>query len=346
MKLQSLFAVACAAFIAIPAYAEVKFGTKLETNTTVSSTSVDSGSTTDKVKFDNDGHVEFSLEASAKTESGFFVSGKGVGRIKVDGGFEEQDVWVSLGTPSVALKVGHWEAEKLFNKPDDVYITAVPGAVSRYEANAVRGRNPNGAGVVIKLSDALKLDARMAFDTASDSKLGDMNTLGVRPVLVYDSNGYIFKAGAEYVLTTPQDNDGKGEKTLLGFGAQACATFGNITIGGSGAMKTDGGKTLVKDDDGNVIGEDDADDVNTTSAIGHITLKNIAEKDAATLGAGYTTEDANDSDHMFIYGAYLHKLPIEGAEIKFGVSYATASDIGGKDDGSAFGGRIRFNYTF
>ncbi len=72
----------------------------------------------------------------------------------------------------------------------------------------------------------------------------------------------------------------------------------------------------------------------------------IGEADQLGLAGGYTTEDVNDSNHMYGYVSYVHQLPVEGAKVKFGASFANATDMGGKDDGTAFGARVRFNYNF
>ncbi len=350
MRLRTLFAVACAAFMAMPAYAELKTFANVETNTDVKTTSVDSGSsTTDKTAFENGGRVEFGFNGRAENEAGYFAAGKGCAEIKIGGGLTECDVWFSLGTPSVALKVGHWEAENLFSKGQDIYLIEVPGAVKRYQANAARGRGPNGAGVVLNLGKALKLDTKISYDSGKIGNV-DANKMGVRPVVIYNASGIKVKAGAEYLMATPQNGDDLGEETTLGFGLDTSATFGNITVGAAGAMKTEGGKKVIetKDAEGNVIStkEVDKDDVATTSAAGYLTFNNIAGKDSAGLGAGYTTEDVHDSSHMYVFGSYAHNLPVEGAAVKFGVSYATAADMGGSNDGSAFGARVRFNYAF
>ena len=357
MKLRTLFAVLCASFMAMPAYAEVKTSANVETNSTISSSSLDNAGQ-DLIKFDNDGRVEATLEARTENENGFFFAGKGCFEIQVDGGYSSCDVTASLGNSSFEFKVGHWEAEDMFAKGEDVYIAEVPGAVGRYEMNKVRGRNPNGMGVIVKFSDTMKLDARLAFDTdnltvvntndGSESKVPS-NNLGVRPVLVINPGNFTIKLGGEYLMSAPQDSDAKGELTTLGFGTMVEAKLGNITLGVTGAMKSDDGKNILTtvDADGNVIStqEVDRDEVKTTSA-GVYTKIPVGEADQLGVAGGFTTEDVNDSDHMYVYGSYVHQLPVEGAKIKFGVSFANASDIGGSEDGTAFGARVRFNYNF
>ena len=357
MKLRTLFAVLCAGFMAMPAYAELKLGANVETNTTVSSSSLDNAGQ-DLVKFDNDGRVETALEARTENENGFFFAGKGCFEIQVDGGYSSCDVTASLGNSSFEFKVGHWEAEDMFPKGEDVYIAEVPGAVGRYEMNKVRGRNPNGMGVIFKFSDTMKLDARLAFDTDNLSVLNTndgsvskvaSNNLGVRPVLVINPGNFTIKLGGEYLLSSPQDSDAKGELTVLGFGTVVEAKVGNLTIGVTGAMKSDDGKDILTtvDADGNVIStkEVDKDEVKTTSAGTYVKIP-VGEADLFQVAGGFTTEDADDSNHMYVFSSYGHQLPVEGAKIKFGVSFANASDIGGSEDGTAFGARVRFNYTF
>ena len=353
MKLRTLFAVLCAGFMAMPAYAELKLGANVETNSTISSSSLDDAGQ-DLVKFDNDGRVETSLEARTENENGFFFAGKGCFEIQVDGGYASCDVWASLGNSSFAFKVGHWEAEDMFPKGEDVYIAEVPGAVGRYEMNKVRGRTPNGAGVVVNFSDTMSLDFRTAFDTASSdfgaAKGVGVNNLGVRPILIIKPGNLTIKLGGEYLLTSPQDSDAKGEATVFGFGGVVQAKVGNLTIGVTGAMKSEDGKNVVNNTDaeGNVISTSEvdwADAVKTTSAGTYVQIP-VGEADLLQVAGGFTTEDVNDSNHMYVFSSYGHQLPVEGAKIKFGVSFANASDIGGSDDGTAFGARVRFNYNF
>lgn len=311
------------------AYAELNWGANVETNTTFE-TDAD-GVTLNN--FNNDGRVEIAVSAEKKNDSGFFVSGKGCFEVKM-GGLGECDVWFAMGNPSYTFKVGHWEAEGLFSKGQDIFVAGT-GAAGWYEANKARGRGPDGMGVVFN-AGSMTVDVKMSYDND-----GTNNQLGVRPVIKFSSGSFTVKAGGEYLMQSPFDTDSDEEDNWFGGSVDLSPSLGNITIGGSSTYGKNEQTTVTVDD---VTGVSTTTDTEETymSDTGYI---NVKMGDATLgVGAGYTMQDEADTNEMYVFASYAMPLPVEGAWIKFGASFASGDN--GSEDLTSMGGRIRFFYGF
>jgi hypothetical protein len=332
MKAVKLFVLVLAVtmMFAQIASAEVSLSANVETNTTFEAKTTSAGA--DTMHFPNDGRVEVILESRTENEDGMFFAGKGCFEVKVDGGLGECDVWAAVGTSSVTLKVGHWEAEGLFSKGEDVYV-ADAGAADFYEANKVRGRSPDGLGLIFSMGENMTLDAKMAYDNSDG-----INKLGFRPVVILSAGVLSIKAGGEYLLETEEDTDSDYENTWFGGAVDLALSVGdNITIGGTATYGKNETTTVMED--GSTVDSEEtylSDTVYVTIAMGDNTLG---------LGGGFTQQDEADTNEMYGFVSYAMPLPVEGAKVKFGASYSTG-DAGTDDDPSAFGARVRFNYTF
>jgi len=309
------------------AFAELNWGANVETNSTVEMDSDGS----DTMVVTNDGRVEVVVEAQKANDSGTYVAGKGCFEVKVDGGLGECDVWFQLGNPSWSLKVGHFENEGIFAKGQDIFVAGTD-ASQWYELNKARGRAPDGIGILFNLGENMALDTKVSFDNN-----GSRNQFGVRPVLKLSSGSLMLKAGGEYYMEKPFDNDADDETSWFGAGANIEFTLGNLVLGGCGTY----GKyedTAVDDETGTTIDSDEtvmSDTVYAKLAMGEATLG---------LGAGYTMEDEADTNEMYGFVSYDMPLPVEGARVKFGASFASGDN--GSEDLTAYGARLRFWYGF
>ena len=259
-----------------------------------------------------------------------FVAGKGCFEVQVNGSMGVCDVWFQIGTPAVSLKVGPFENEGFFSKGQDIFVAGT-GASQWYEANKARGRTPDGMGVVFNLGENMVFDTKVSFDSSDDN-----NQFGFRPVLKVNAGAVSLKAGVEYYLEKPQDNDANDEETWFGGGVDISFNMGNMTLGGSATY----GKnevTTVADDGTETTAEEKvmSDTFYVKLAMGDSTLG---------LGAGYTMADEADTNEMFAYISYDMPLPIDGAAVKFGASFASGDN--GSEDLSAYGARLRFWYGF
>jgi hypothetical protein len=329
------FALTLATLFVVPAaFAELKWGANVETNTTFENFS---DGITENV-YTNSGRVEVAVESETRNEGGYFVGGKGCFEIG-DGGYASCDMWVRLGTDKAYLKVGHWEAENMFPAGEDVYVASA-GTASFYKVGALRGRNPDGMGLLITPSEALTLDLKIAYDND-----GEDNWLGARPVAIFKAGNLTVKAGAEYVLINPFDTDSDEEDTLFGGGVNVTLSAGNLTFAVNAAYGKED-VTVVDTTVDEVTGietttKTDADE-KVMSNGGYITMK--MGDNTLGLGGAYTKMDEADADEMYAFVSYAMPLPVENAFVKFGGSFSSGND--GSEDLTAFGARVRFNYTF
>jgi hypothetical protein len=327
MKKLVILAVLGTMVFAPQAFAEMSIGANVETNTTFEADS----DGTDTTNYNNDGRVEIVVEGKTEMDSGMFAAGKGCFEVQM-GGLGECDVWFAVGNPSFTLKVGHFEAEGLFSKGEDVYV-AETDASQWYEVNKARGRNPDGMGLIMNMGETMTLDTKISFDND-----GDNNQLGIRPVLIIGAGNLSIKAGGEYLLEKPFDSDSDEETTWFGAGVDLSISMGNITLGGSGTYGKYENTFYVDDTMSNTDDEDETIMSNT----GYVTV--AMDDNTLGLGAGYTMADEADTNEMYAFVSYAMALPVDGAKVKFGASFAQGDD--GVDEPTAFGVRVRFNYDF
>jgi hypothetical protein len=341
MKIAKMFicVVVASLFLAAGAFAEINWSAGMETNTDFESNKTEKGRADGKdlenTVFAQGGRLKVTAEGKSESDTGFFAAAKGQLKLNLDGTASTDDSWVQVGTSSFSLKVGRFEGEGLFSKGADVYIVSAPGGADRYEANKARGRSSNGMALDFSAGENMMIQVGMVY--------GGSNQLGARPLVKFSTDTVTIKAGADYLRETPQDNDAKEETTYMGFGVDASAGFGSMTIGGAGAYLTQGGKDAAGTD---------LKDQKTLSVWGYLKMA-VGEGDELGVGAGMTSwEDDGSKDknnHLQGYVSYAHALPAEGAKVKFGASFASADiepKVGTKTTNSAFGARVRFNYDF
>jgi len=313
------------------AFAEQSLSANIETNTTFESHS----NGTDETIYINDGRVEVVIQATTENSDGMFAGGKGCFEVQVNGGIGVCDVVFMLGNPSFTLKVGRYEDEGLFSKGQDIYVAGT-GASQWYEANKVRGRDVDALGVIFNMGENMTFGTRLGYDNDND-----LNELGVRPYIIVSSGALKIKAGGEYLIMKPFDTDADDEETWFGGAVDISMNLGNITIGGTATYGKNEVTTVVVDDMTGASSTVDSEETVMSDTI----YATIAMGDNSLgLGAGYTMEDEADTNEMFGFVSYAMPLPVDGAAVKFGASFASGDD--GVDEPTAFGARVRFWYEF
>jgi len=252
----------------------------------------------------------------------------------VNGGMGACDAWVAVGTPSVTLKVGSWEAEDMWNPGQDVYVITT-GASDWFKINKVRGRSPDGMGVIFT-SGSVVFDVKAGFD--NEGPAGTENQLGIRPVVKFTAGAITLKVGGEFVTQKPKDTDSDAKNDWMGGGANVTMTAGTLTFGAVAAY----GQNKVTTVDAITGVKTDADE-NVMSGDGYVNL--AMGSSTLGLGVGYTTQDEADTKEMYGFVSYAMPLPVEGAFVKFAGSFASGTNAA-DEDLKAFGARVRFNYTF
>jgi hypothetical protein len=334
MKKVLLLTLAVCMIFAQGAFAEIDLSANVETNTTFEAKT--SSADVDTTHFPNDGRVEVILESKTENEDGMFFAGKGCFEVQVDGSMGVCDVYAALGNESITLKVGHWEAEGLWSKGQDIYV-ADAGAASFYEANKVRGRDPDGIGVIMNMGENMTLDAKMAYDNSDG-----WNKIGARPIVILKAGDMTIEVGGEYLLETPEDSDSDDENTWFGGAVDLEVAMGNVTLGGSATYGKNETTTVTVDDTTAVETKTETEET-YMSGVGFVKI--AMGDNTLGLAGGFTQQDEADTNQMFTYVSYAMPLAVEGAAIKFGASYSTG-DAGTDDDPTAFGVRVRFNYDF
>jgi hypothetical protein len=332
MKKLVILAVLAMMVFAPQAYAEISMSANIETNTTFEADS----NGTDEVLYDNGGRVETILESKMENEDGMFAAGKGCFELGIDGSVGMCDVKFELGNPSFTLIVGRYEDEGLFSKGEDVYIAGT-GASQWYEANKVRGRDVDALGVKFAMGENMTFITRLGYDNDDD-----MNELGVRPVLMMNAGVLSLKVGGEYLLKTPFDTDADDEETWFGgavdLGFQVSDT---LKIGGTATYGKNEVTTVTVDDVTGVSTKTDTEETVMSDTF-YVTIG--MGDNTLGLAAGYTMEDEADTNELWTLVSYAMPLPVDGAKVKFGASFAQGDD--GVDEPTAFGVRLRFNYDF
>lgn len=328
----------------------------VETNTTAEFfTEEGADGDTDTTNVTNDGRTHIKFEGRLDGENGWYAAAKGDAMISTDGSTGVDDAYVEFGTASFAIRVGRYEGEGAFSKGEDVYIAAAPGAPGRYEANYARGRFGSGHGHVglhFAPGDNLKLylDTVLGHTTDSYYIIGTdesadvpVNVFGVRPVAAYSTDSFTIKLAGDMLKSVPQDSDSDYDLTKWGFGVDASATFGKVTVGAAVARGTETGTSVE-----NI----DFDDEYTLSTFGYVKM-GVGEADTVGAGVGYTMfsydEHDDEAKNLEGYVTYIHQLPVEGLKIKFGGSFSQATiepETGSDADNTGFGFRVRLNYDF
>lgn len=315
------------------------FSADVEINTTFDSLS--DGSTINTM--DMGGRVVLNIEGKIENkDTGFFVAGKGQPMAQVDGKFGMDDAWGQIGTKSFSLKIGRFEGIGLLDAGEDVYVASAGG--TWYTANNARGRNNGGLALDFNASDSLLVQIGAIYgnttytytNTAGASTTVAENKLGVRPVVKFTAGNITLTAGADIYMEDPKNSDIDGTTSKIGFGGQVTATVGSIKLNVGAAS----GKTEIKDYLPNTAKWEQT--VTTIKGFANIPVG----ANLLGLGAGYSTEDLADSKEVYGFATYEYKLPVEGAWLKFAVSFASATDLPGGEDQTDVGGRVRLNYTF
>lgn len=335
------------------AFAAPTFTADAEINTTFDSKS--NGSTVSTM--DMGGRVLFTAAGKIENkDTGFFAAGQGQVLANLTGSASVDDAWGQIGTSSFSLKMGRFEAQSLLDAGEDIYVASAGG--TWYTANNARGRNNGGLALDFNASENLLVEIGAIYgNTTTTFALVDLanntyslanlaqNKMGVRPLVKFTSGGITAVAGADIYMESPKNTDIDGSTSKIGFGGMIIAKVSNITIGGGAAS----GKTEVKDykyldaATGTVYNV-----VNPKQTVTSMKMwVNIpVGGNVVGLGGGYTTEDLLDSKEMYGFAVYeYNKLPVEGASLKFAVSFASATDLPGGDV-TDVGGRVRLNYTF
>ena len=387
MNFRGFFAMLCAACFAIPAQAEVKqtldIRGDVETNATIQWFTNESKEP-DALRTSNNGRARFRVQGGRKQENGWFAFGRGDLMIPMSGAVGIDDAFAQIGTPSISLKVGRFQAEESFANGLDVYIAKPRRAPSRYEGQYAQGRFGGGVGnaalrfrfnktTLLEIngvfggqqqSGSLLTTEKQANTGRSISRIVGLpfgaNAYGIRPFFRFGSERVVVKAAFEYFAILPQqdaitaeaytgDNDYRFHR--MGETLAILGNFERVQMSLSAGYGTEGGNSV----NGKAL-----DDRATFSVLGWLSAA-LFEADVAGIGVGYTTQQtdyqlypslrgkADTSDVIETYLAYVHQLPFEGAKMAIGVSYATlAVDPEGRTayDNRAYGARVRFSYAF
>jgi hypothetical protein len=224
-----LSAVAVAAFIAAPAFAAAALDANLEYNLT---------STNNGVGVAQGGRVEVGVSGKAGGDAGF-VAGRAVTELQGAGGSAVvADMWGQIGTSTVDVKFGKFEAIDLFPVGRDINLADAGGAAG-YRANTLRGRIGTGAAHA-----ALTVNAVPGVSFELGLVESKNQTKGLRPIVSFKAGPAAIKLGLESA-----NNVGAVGVKQTGFSATVAAKAGpadfNLTAT-SGTLKAVGGDVKSK----------------------------------------------------------------------------------------------------
>lgn len=277
------------------------------------------------------GRVETNLRGEIRSER-YFVRGKGTLILAKDSDALTDDMWIQFGEERWDMQFGRFEAIDLFPLGKDTLIVhAGDGEPQIYQANLVRGRaGTDGGQIALHLNGDGGFGFELATLFGDDQDNGDgvegtneNAVTGVRPVLTYNNDGGISaRLGYEYQDVELIDGS---EIKQDGIGLGASLGLGDALINLNAAWL----------------------DNQTNDFEVHTYGANLIYGPFG-LGLIYSETDNNtgaDPEVATAYAAYtMPLLDIDSASVTFALSGSTADNV--TNDDSAFGSRVRFNYTF
>jgi len=211
--------IAQAAAIALAALAAPAFAAAtVDANAEFDTGTVDSKDASAKGSFQG-GRIETNVAGRAEGNGGF-VAGRGTVIMGRNGGASIDDAWVQLGTSSVDVKLGRFEAADLYGTPADVVRI---GGV--YQTNTLRGRDDNRVHAAVTFNAAPGVSVELGLvDKQNTAAAG---AKGVRPVVSYASGPLSLKVGME----SGKIGDGTKEYSFSGTGAAVSYALGrDVTL--------------------------------------------------------------------------------------------------------------------
>lgn len=293
----------------------VQFGGNIELDHTM--TTIDPADAT----YSQGGRVK--LEISGRRDFGeYFTAGKGELLMVNDGTTATEDAWLMLGrSKSWNLRVGHFENSHLFPEGRDTLIEHAEDGGSGnapvpYEMDRIRGRFDGGLRLRIQSVENWLLEIGTRYGGDGD----DTDVLsGIRPVAIYENDGYALRFGLE------TQDDGVNE--MSGFGISAGIPLGGATINVN---------LTSLDDDANAL---ESTTIGLNAAIG-----------AFVIGAYSVDTDydaGNDPTLSTVYASYSHGLmDIETLAITYAISTSSSDDVAADAADERTDARVRLNYTF
>lgn len=276
------------------------------------------------------GRVETNLHGEIRSER-YFVRGKGTLILAKGGDALTDDMWIQFGEKRWDLQLGRFEAVNLFPLGKDTLIVHAGGGEAQvYEANLVRGRvGTDGGQVALHLNSDSGFGFELGtlfgddFDDGSGVTGNNENAVtGVRPVLTYSTDGFSARLGYEHQAVDLSDGS---EIEQDGVGLGASFGLGEALINVNAAWLD-----------------------NETADIKVHTYGSNLIYGPFGLGVIFSQTDTNtgvDPELTTAYAAYtMPLLDIDSASVTFALSGSTADNV--TNDNSAFGSRVRFNYTF
>jgi hypothetical protein len=336
-SLVKIFAVVLmVSLLAAPAFAELKFGGYVRTNYQLKLTTDEAkvGDDTKKTIIETKAQAGLDVESSMSSDTGLEASAKGTFTLKGTG-VTTDDIWVQLKKDTMAVKIGRFEATGLGDKGADFGLVTPNGFPGWVDTNKARGRKDLGAMLTM---DGEAMDIEINTVLGSD---GGNNFYGARPVIKFSGESFSAKAGAEYYLEKPQDNDAKGSTSKYGAGGCAEFNLGSITLGGTVGYTVAGGKTAA---------DKDKDDVKNLMIFGYMKMA-VGENGTLGLGGGYAKQKVEDDDGnsgMAGYVSYKIKpfLGMNDLRLEVGVSYGRADIEATDTTNSIIGVRSRLRYDW
>jgi hypothetical protein len=258
------------------------------------------------------------LNVANKAGADLFVAGRATFLAKKDGNVGTDDMWIQLGSSSVDVKLGRFEAADLFPLAGD---TLVNHAGTVYGTNLLRGRK---ASDVFHAATTFRTGNGFAFElgviqTTTNTLLAT-NVRGVRPVLSYASGPFSASVGLE----AGEYNSGN---KINGFGLTTSYNFGSFKLTGNYAQ---GKQDAIVDESQNAYG--------ITVASGGLSVGAIVAKNDAT-GGNTRVQTGYVSYSMPLLG-------VKGATITPAVSLSKAQNSVANTNVEETAFRVRLHYDF
>lgn len=312
LALAVLAAAAAPAFAATTVDANAEFDTGVENN--------------GKGSFQG-GRIETNISGRAQGDGGF-VAGRGTVIVGRNGGASVDDAWVQLGTSSVDVKLGRFEAADLYPTPADVVRI---GGV--YQTNTLRGRDDNRvhAAVTFNMAPGLALELGLV-DKKDTSAAG---AKGVRPVLSYASGALSLKVGLESGKITDSVTDATT--------TPATVTYSEASFSGVGAAVTYalGGGTNVRAALANGTFKYVAGDKKRSSMLLGVDVGSLS----ASFESGKDEQNSATTKYSAIFAGYTMPLfGIKGASLTPAVGSQSTDVAGTKTTTTKVAARIHYDF--
>ncbi|WP_394791315.1 hypothetical protein [Rhodoferax sp.] len=329
-------AIAAIAMVSASAFAAADFDANIELDSRVENNSRGASQV---------GRVE--LNASKKMGSKYFIAGRATYLAHPDGTAGTDDLWAQMGSDTVDIKLGRFEAANLFQTPGDVLVEYA--GFSPYQANVLRGRQGAYSNGVAPFHAAVnvQLGGGLTLEIGGVSSKANGGATGLRPVLSYANGPLHLAAGVEalrYQGTAATTTTNTTSCTLVG----STCTFGTTTTAATAGVSRTGYGLTGDYNFGGVTLYANYAAAKTALGLKQNTFALMAGIGNLTVASVFGKQENPGNEDMKVttfWAAYaIPFFDVKGATITPAVSFSSGGGSNNAKDSSGFALRVHYDF--